>query len=171
MPVEPPRPPSPGRKTSAPAARPAAPVHSARTRTREDGLTDWAKLLSLGAVMRGWYADAGAISEHGPAAAHQIALMAESNEQIAKWCDYATESGPVMGALSVFLPLTLQILANHGKIDASRLPPESGIIEPALLEKKVKAEMELANAQILQKIQAITLEAEKAQRELAGGQP
>jgi hypothetical protein len=172
VPVEPARPSAPAaRKPSVSSGRTVAPVHSVRTTTRENGLTDWAKLFSLGAVMRGWYADAGAISEHGPKLAHEIALMAESNEQFAKYCDYLTETGPIMGIASAFLPLALQLLANHGRIDASKLPPEAGIVKPELLEKKVRAEMELANAQILKKIQEITQEAEKTQRELIGSQP
>jgi hypothetical protein len=119
---------------------------------------------SLIAVMRGSYADAGAIAQHGPGVAKETADLADGNERIASWLDYLTEAGPYLGLTKAMLPLILQLAANHGKIDAKNLPPESGIIDPRILEEKVKAEMALASAKVLSEIRAIQAQAEQAQR-------
>lgn len=148
--------PAPAKRAS--PARPAATGHaviSARTAGRESALNDWGKLGQMLCVMRGLYADAGAIAEHGPKLTHEVALMGDDNEAIARWLDYLTESGPVMGAFAAGLPLLMQFMANHGRIDAEKLPPEAGIVKPAILEERVKAGMELANSKILLELQAI----------------
>jgi hypothetical protein len=152
--------PAPARKTPQ-SAQPKSghPITSSRARAREEALNDWNRLGSLICVMRGWYADAGAIAEHGPGFTHEVATLAEGNEKVAKYLDYLTETGPMMGILSAGLPLILQFAANHGRIDAEKLPPEAGIIKPEILEERVKAEMKLANARMLAEIKAIHAQA------------
>jgi len=115
--------------------------------------------------MKGWYADAGAIAQHGPGFTRGIADMAEGNDTLASWLDYLTQAGPYTEIFAAGLPLVLQLAANHGKIDPSKLPPESGILEPKVLEERVKAEMALASARVLQEIRSIQAQAEQAQAE------
>jgi hypothetical protein len=98
-------------------------------------------MIGLFLCMKGAYADAGAIAQHGPGLARETALLAESNPRIASVVDYLTEAGPYMGIIVVALPLALQLAANHGRIDASKMPPGSGVLPPEILEAKVKAEM------------------------------
>ena len=165
MPVNPPA------KPSAPASRTprkpvqATPIRSSRAEARKEALDGIGRIASLVAVMKGWYADAGAIAQHGPGFTRGIADMAESNDKLASWLDYLTESGPYMEIFAAGLPLALQLAANHGKIDPTKLPPESGIVEPKILEERVKAEMALASARVLQEIRSIQAQAEQAQAE------
>ena len=153
MPVE------PASKTpSAPARRKptiAQTVHRSRNELRREALTGIGQLGSLVAVIRGQYADAGAIAEHGPKLSAEIANLGDGNETIASWLDYLCQSGPYMGLLSAGLPFLLQLGVNHGKIDYTKLPPDSGIKDTVVLEKRVKAEMEFARAKILEEIREI----------------
>lgn len=162
MPVEPATPKTPAAKT--PRARTVSTIGKTRTVIREEALAGIGQMLSLGAVMKGWYADAGAIAQHGPALCHELALMGESNEQVASWLDYLTQAGPAMGLMKAGLPLIMQFAANHGRLDVKNLPPEAGIIEPELLEKKVRAEMEVASASILAEIRQLEKKAAEARQ-------
>jgi len=122
---------------------------------RREALTGIGQLASLFAVVRGQYADAGAIAEHGPKLSVELANLGDGNETIASWLDYLCQSGPYMGILSAGLPFFLQLAVNHGRIDYTKLPPDSGIKDPLVLEKRVKAEMEFARAKILDEIKEI----------------
>jgi hypothetical protein len=134
-----PAPRAPARKT--PAGRPAPARPQDKTAERRENLDGILKIVSYACVMRGQYADAGAFSQHGPGVATEVASLAETNEKIASWVDYLSEAGPYMGLAMATLPLVMQILANHKRLDPGKLPPDSGIIEPALLERKVRADM------------------------------
>jgi hypothetical protein len=162
MPVE------PASKTPATPARRkpsiAQTIHRSRNELRREALTGIGQLGSLLCVVKGQYADAGAIAEHGPKLSAEIANLGDGNETIASWLDYLCQSGPYMGLLSAGLPFLLQLAVNHGKIDYTKLPPDSGIKDPVVLEKRVKAEMEYARAQILEEIRDI----EKRTRSLNG---
>jgi hypothetical protein len=133
------QPKAPARKI--PAKPPAPPRPADKTASRRENLDGILKIVSYACVMRGQYADAGAFSQHGPGVATEVASLAETNEKIASWVDYLSEAGPYMGLAVATLPLVMQILANHGRLDVDKLPPDSGIIEPALLERKVRADM------------------------------
>jgi hypothetical protein len=81
-------------------------------------------------------------------------MLAESNDGIASVVDYLTEAGPYMGLLTVMLPFVLQLAANHGRIDASKLSPEFGVYPPDVLEGRVRSEMEAKRAQMREAAQA-----------------
>lgn len=166
MPVNPaPKPTAPASRTPRKPVTNPAPIRSARADVRKEALDGIGKLASLLAVMKGWYADAGAIAQHGPGFTRGIADMAESNDTLASWLDYLTQSGPYMEIMAAGLPLALQLAANHGRLDPSKLPPDSGIVEPRILEERVKAEMALASARVLAEIRSIQAQAEQAQTE------
>jgi hypothetical protein len=113
--------------------------------------------------MRGLYADAGAFSQHGPAVATEVAALAEQNEKIASWVDYLSEAGPYMGLAVATLPLVMQLLANHGRLDIDKLPADSGIVDPKILERKVKVDMKVARDKIIREI-------EEAERKIENGE-
>jgi hypothetical protein len=158
--------PAPAKRASPVKTPGTHPVVSSRAKAREEALNDWGRLGQMVCIFRGMYADAGAIAEHGPKLTREMALMGDSNEKIAKWLDYAAESGPIMGAFGAALPLVMQLMANHGKIDAEKLPPEAGIVSPKLLEERIRAEMELANAQILRDLNELRRQAAEMTLEL-----
>lgn len=141
------RPPAaPARKTPrAPSRPPAAPID--KTAARREALTGLGQVATALLVMRGAYADAGAIAQHSPDVSRETALLCESNENFASVVDYLTEAGPYMGLITAVMPLALQLAANHGKIDASRLSPDFGVYPPAILEARVKAELEAKRAE------------------------
>jgi hypothetical protein len=143
---------APAAKRTTAVARPARPAD--KTAARKENLDGVGKIVSLICVMRGQYADAGAIAQHGPGITTEVASLAESNEKIASWVDYLSEAGPYMGVAVVALPLLMQLLVNHGRMDVDKLPADSGIIEPALLERKVKADMMAARKAMQDQIEA-----------------
>ena len=152
MTIKPAVPPAP--KARKPVAVTASPRLSRRD-LREAAVNEVGGAFSLIAVMKGWYADAGAVATHGPKFSHELALVADSNEQIASVLDYLTQTGPWVGVIKAGLPLILQLSANHGRIDATKLPPDSGIVEPKILEERVRAEMRNASARVLAEIREI----------------
>lgn len=162
MPIEKATPPAPAarKKTAAVAATPRI----SRREAREAAINEVGGAVSLIAVMKGWFADAGAIAAHGPKFASEMALVAESDEHVATWLDYLTQSGPWLGATKALLPLILQLAANHGRIDATKLPPDAGILEPKLLEERVRAEMRNASARVMAEIRQMEQQTEEMQR-------
>jgi hypothetical protein len=139
---------SAARKTPQPATSPGE--------AREQGLLGIFQVSAAICVMRGLYPDAGACTVHGPAISHEAAVLAESNEGIAKGLDYLIQMGPYSALLTAVLPFGLQIAANHGRIDADKASG-LGVMDPATLEAKVKADVER------QKLE-FTRQAEEAKR-------
>lgn len=112
------------------------------------------QLAGLGCVMMRQYADAGAISMHSPAITKEVVELANNNEVIANAVDQLLQVGPYAGLVAAVMPLAAQLLVNHGRIPADKMPAESGIVDPKILEAQVKTEM-----------MRMQLEALKAQRE------
>jgi hypothetical protein len=109
--------------------------------------------------MRGSYADAGAIAQHGPGISQETAKLAEQNESVANVIDYLTQAGPYMGLVSVVLPFVLQLAVNHNRIDASKLSPDLGVLPPDVLEKRVRTEMESKRAEVQRQYEDATEQA------------
>ena len=104
-------------------------------------------LFQLAGFVAGWHADAGAIGQHSPAISTELAALAEKNASVAKFIDSLTEAGPYAGLIVAVMPLTLQILANHGilKGDMSAV----GVKPPAILEAEVKTSLALKQAEVI----------------------
>lgn len=148
MPIDTSRPPAPPAKRTAKTPARPAPVILDKTAARREALTGLGQITASILIMRGGYADAGAIAQHGPAVARETALLAEQNERIASVVDYLTEAGPYMGLITAVLPLALQFAANHNRLDANKLSPDFGVFPPDILEKRVKKEMEARRAEM-----------------------
>jgi hypothetical protein len=144
------------RKPSAPAPQTA----SSRRETREAALSEAGDMLALGLMMAKQPADAGAISQHGPAIAHEMALIAETDDKVAGFLDRLTTVGPYAGLMKAAIPLALQIAVNHKRLPADKLTGTMGVMNPADLEAMVTLKAEKLRAE-LQK------EMESARRELA----
>lgn len=160
---------------SAPSKRPtprASAAHKTATPTvsageaREQGLLGLFQMAGAVCVMRGLYSDTGACSIHGPAISHEAAVLAESNEGIAKGLDYLIQMGPYSALLTAVLPFGLQIAANHGRIDADKASG-LGVMDPATLEAKVKADVEQQKLAFMQQAKDAKEATEKAKAELA----
>ena len=122
---------------------------------RSDAINGLWQIAGLGCVFMRQYSDAGAISMHGPIITKEVVDLADTNEQIAKSIDQLLQVGPYAGLVTAVLPLAMQILVNHKRIPVEKLPAESGIVDPEILEAQVKTEM-----------LRMQLEALKAQREM-----
>jgi hypothetical protein len=111
--------------------------------------------------MTGNYADAAAIGQHSPGISTEIVKLGAQNETIGRGIDYLDEVGPYAGLISATMPLVLQILANHKRIDHGKVP---GLSSPEVLESKVKAQMAAKAAQEMREAQKAQVDYE---RELA----
>lgn len=126
---------------------------SKKTKERAEGLIGIAQLASFGCIIKGQYADAGAIAKHGPNLALEAAKLGESNDQVGKALDTLNATGPYAGLIAVGLPLVLQLLANHGKIKPEAVAG-AGVVSPASLEAETKTSMMKQQAEALRAQQA-----------------
>lgn len=122
-----------------------APVQSnTETRTlnerRADGLMGLASLVQGVCLMTGQYADAAAVGTHFQPVAKELANIADGSDAVAKPIDFLIEIGPYGALVSALMPLTLQVMANHNMIDASRLMGQ-GVVPPAVLEAQMQAQV------------------------------
>lgn len=123
------------------AAKPKPPAEpSAKQKERETAVNGILQTASLACVMTGNVADSGALSMHGPKVAHELARVAEDNEPIGNALDYLNKVGPYTGLIVAMMPLVLQLAVNHGMGNAGMLG-NMGVVAPAVLESKVKADM------------------------------
>jgi hypothetical protein len=113
--------------------------------------------------MTGLYADAAAIGQHFPPVAKELANIADGSEFLAKPIDLLIEVGPYGALVAAAMPLALQIMANHGIVDASRMMGQ-GVVPPEVLEAQMKAEMARMQADALRQQQEAIEEAQASQR-------
>jgi hypothetical protein len=127
---------------------------SPRDKDRREGVEGVFSAASMLTLMRGMYADAGALSIHGPKIAREAMLLGRNNEQIGKALDILGQAGPYTGIVFATLPLIAQLAVNHGRIDASKASGIQGVMSPGALEAKVKAELAELELQALKEQQA-----------------
>lgn len=117
------------------------------------------QLAGFGCVMTGNYADAAAIGMHSEPISGEIVKLGAQNEQIGRGIDYLNQVGPYAGLISAVMPLVLQLLANHGRLDATKVP---GLSRPEVLEAKVKAQMAAQAAAEMRQAQQAQAEYDRA---------
>lgn len=144
---------APPRRTGATRA-PSAPRKTINDQ-RSEAVNGIFQLAGFGCVMTGNYADAAAIGMHSEPISGEIVKLGAVNENIGKGIDYLNQVGPYAGLISAVMPLVLQLLANHGRLDAGKVP---GLSSPQVLEAKIKAQIASQAAQEMR-------EAQQAQRE------
>lgn len=145
MPIGQPAPP-PKRGTVAKTPKPAV---QTRKQARAEALTGWAQIGSFVCLCKGWLADSQAIAEHAPPICDEIAQIGETNEQLAGPLDALCKAGPYAALMASVMPLALQLAANHGKVQPGALGG-FGVVAPATLEARAKAEMAKTAAHALQ---------------------
>lgn len=132
---------------------------------RASGLMGIAQLGQALCVMTGQYADAATIGKHAPAITNEVALLADSYDIVAGPVDFLIQVGPFGGILAAGLPFVLQIMANHGALDATRLSSQ-GVVPPAVLEAQMQAQVMRMQADMVAAQQKAVEEAQKARAEL-----
>ena len=157
-----------------PPARRQAPRKSApkvvatvqsQSETRYDGLMGIAQISSAVLIMKGWYADAGAVTLHGPTLARETANLAAQDERIGRAIDYLNSAGPYSGILLAGLQLGMQIAANHGKIDPDAAAG-IGVMHPDVLEAKIKSDVEKQRADLMRQAAEAQKQARQAENVL-----
>jgi hypothetical protein len=116
---------------------------ASRMTARSEAVNGIFQITAVGCVARGWYADAGAIAQHGPKISAELVTLAETDSRIASLVDYLATAGPYTGLLLAVLPLAFQIAVNHKRMDPKRIPLP-GITDPEILENSVRREMATA---------------------------
>lgn len=158
----------PKRRTTATNARKTAtapqPAESSLAQKRAHGLQGIAQGAQLLCLMTKNYADAGTIGKYSIPLIQEIVNVAETDKYMAYGVDALTKVGPYSGLLMVAVPMTLQFLANHGRVNASALAGVEGLdIEaPEALDAKMRAHIARQTAEVM----AAQREAEKAEAEL-----
>lgn len=130
---------------------------------RSEAVNGIFQLAGFGCVMTGNYADAAAIGMHAGPISTEIVTLGASNDSIGKAIDYLNQVGPYAGLISAVMPLVLQLLANHRRLDASKVP---GLSSPQVLEAKVKAQMAAQAAEEMRQAQAAQREFETAMAQM-----
>lgn len=159
---------SAGTRTSnrkAPAPLVTEPEPNASVNRRAEGMNGIAQIVQAGCLMFGQYADAAAIGQFFPPISKELAQIAETNEAISKPIDFLIEIGPYGGLIAAVLPFGLQIAANHGWADASRLMGQ-GVVPPAVLDAQMKTQMMQMQAEALRAQNAAVAAANAAQKEM-----
>jgi hypothetical protein len=138
-----------------------------KTSEREEGLKGIGQIGTMVLIMTKNFADAGAVDMHFPAIAHEVAELAQENEKVATIVDRIIAVGPYAGLLTAVMPLALQLLVNHDRIQSSAAGMLGGkVMSKEALEAKVKAEIDQATTRMLKEAQDARQEAEQAAKAL-----
>lgn len=140
------------------APKAATPAASNRVTGRAEALTAYGDIIGAICILRGQFADAGAIAIHQDPLALAVARTAETNDKLAQFIDRLTATGPVAEIFMAGLPLAMQLMANHGKIDASQASGFGGIIDPKQLEQKMQLKIAAEQRKVQAEIEAMQAE-------------
>lgn len=136
---------------------------------RQEAVDGIFQIVGLGCIITGQYADAGAISMHGPPIAQEVASLAEKNEQIAKGVDALLQVGPYAGLVAAVMPLVLQLMVNHNVVPAEKLA-NANVVKPEVLEAQVKTHMARQAMEAMQAQKAAEEELRLMHEEMASSQ-
>lgn len=151
-----------GSRTTAKVVQP----EKSKAEKRQEGLMGLAQLGQAICVMTGQYADAATIGKHSPALTQEVALLADSYDIVSGPVDFLIQVGPFGGLLAAGLPFVLQLMANHGALDATRLSAQ-GVVPPSVLEAQMTAEVMRMQADMLAAQKQAMADAQQAKDELA----
>jgi len=130
----PPKKPGPTVKSANPALAPES-----VQKTREETLNNGWQAIAAGCMMGGLWADAGAVSIHGPNISKEAAAISLKYEKIGNAIDALANVAPFANLFAAVMPLILQIGANHKMVPASAIP---GLKDPRVLESQMRVEVQ-----------------------------
>lgn len=150
----------------APPAKPKTPTVAEKKAViakseRLEGLNGILSLASFGLIAGKQFADAGAVSLHGPKLMEEIAELAEANSKIAEGIDRLISVGPYAGLVAAGMPLILQFMVNHGAIQAGI----GGTVSGKVLDAQVKTELMKQEQEALRRQREAESELEALQKE------
>jgi hypothetical protein len=154
---------APPRKVGTRSGRtPAVQETASKTEMRANGLMGLGQIAQAACVTFGNYADAAAIGHFFPPLATEVVKVAENVEWLAGPIDFLIEVGPYTALFAAALPFGLQIAANHGWLDGSKLYSQ-GVMPPEILEAQMKAQIAKVQADAMRAQQQALQEAREAQ--------
>lgn len=111
-----------------------------RNELRQEALDGVLQLAQFGCLAFGDYADAGAIGVFGPPMAAETVILSNDNPKVAKWVDMLIEVGPYAGLVAAAIPFLAQLMVNHKVFKAEQFG-NAGVMEPEMLETRMKTEV------------------------------
>lgn len=133
------------------------------TKDRREALTGLAQLAQVPLVAFRLYADAGAVGLHAPGIAREIAVLAETQPQVAALVDPLIKIGPYAALIAVTVPFLAQVGVNHGRIPAGT----AGSVPAVTLTAQVEAGLAQAELEALQVQAAAEAEAARLREQIA----
>lgn len=127
-------------------------------------------LMGAGVLtMFGQWADAGTLRKFGPPLAHETVALANTYPKIIPILDWLAQATPVASIAGVLMPVVLQFMANHGKIDANRVATV-GVVPPEMLAAEMQAEIMSLQAEAIRKQRMAHDDLMRAHQEFAQAQ-
>lgn len=149
----------PPKKTTTAATKSTTPVLSKKTKERADGLQGIGQLLSAGLLFARQHADAGAVYKFWPDVAVESAKIADDNPKFGEFLDSLTAVGPYAGLITAALPLVMQVMVNHDKMDVTNVA-NLGCVSKETLRAQVQKEIMAAEMQAMR--EKIEMEEQRA---------
>jgi hypothetical protein len=165
----PPPPPATRSKTTA-AKTPAKlsdvkPADTKRREARVKTLDGYSQILQAGFLMTGQLADAETVDMHAPPLLGAIADIGDHHEGFGEALDRSDAFGPYLALAVAAIPMALQFMANHGRIDATKTSV-GGILPPDQLANRRQVKLMKAQAEMIRQQRIAHEEAARAQAEL-----
>jgi hypothetical protein len=107
---------------------------------RQEALDGVLQLAQFGCLAFGDFADAGAIGVFGPPMTTETVNLAKENSKVAEKVDLLIQIGPYAGLIAAIIPFLAQLMVNRGMFKAE-LFGNAGVMEPAMLETRMKTEV------------------------------
>ena len=131
---------SPPPKKTAATKPSATPGLSKKTKERAEGLQGIGQLLSAGLLFARQHADAGAVYKFWPDVAVESAKIADDNAKFGEFLDSLTAVGPYAGLITAALPLVMQVMVNHDKMDVTNVA-NLGCVSKETLKANVQTQI------------------------------
>ena len=106
---------------------------------REDALNGLWTAAAAFCMMGNQWADAGAISLHGPNVSKEAAALSLKYEKVGNALDALANVSPFANLIGAVMPMVMQIAANHKMVPAQALAG-IGVKDPGVLESQMRVE-------------------------------
>lgn len=140
--------PSTRTRTASPKSTKLADQSPSKIEERTKTLLEFASVGQGAMLMMGQYADAETVETFAPPFLSAVAKLGDTYPQLGESIDKAEGVGPIFAVFAAAVPMALQFMANHGRLDASKIG-FGGIKDPAVLHNRQAAKVMQAQADML----------------------
>lgn len=145
--------------------KPVLPPDTERRDNRVKTLQGYSEIVQAGFLMAGWHADAETVDMHAPPLLNAVADIGDHHAGFGEALDKSDAFGPYLALAVAAIPMALQFMANHGRIDATKTNV-GGIVPPDQLAHQRQAKLMKAQAAMIRKEREAREAAFQAQQEL-----